>query len=357
MQSDKKATFKTLLVVSVLLVLFLSARARWSATSAGGLVKMDSGYRETMGTFARIVSVAKDRQTARKAIEAGFEQIKLVDDLMSDYKQDSQISRVNRNAFRRPVKVSEPVFEVLQEAVRFSKLTAGVFDVTVGPLVDLWRRAAEANSPPSQAELQQARSKVGYKKLVLDATKLTVRFTVEGMRLDLGGIAKGYAIDRAVKAMKEASAAGGMVDLGGDIMCFGAAPPGKKSWHIGLQDPHHIGVLPGTGSTLLVLKLTDRAIATSGNYRRFFLIDGKKFNHIIDVNSGKGGNKLSSVTIISRKATDADALATAVSVMGLEKGLALVEKLPDTEAIVVGPAPKFELTKTSGAQKYIDQTN
>jgi thiamine biosynthesis lipoprotein len=318
-----------------------------------GKIKIDSGYREVMGTFARVVAVALDSSAAQKSIEAGFAELTKVDDLMSDYKDDSEITKINRNAYKAPVKVSEPTFEVLQKGLEFSELSDGAFDITVGALVDLWRSEAEANSIPDEAELAAARSKVGYEKLVLDANEMSVRFTVDGLRLDLGGIAKGYAIDKAVEAMQKCGATGGMVDVGGDIRCFGTPPRGKKHWLIGLQDPDKPEDWIGASKPSLVLKLTDAAIATSGGYRRFALIEGRKYSHIIDSRSECAGDRMASVTIICKNAIDADALATTVSVMGAEKGLALIEKLPDTEAILMTSQHKHELIKTTGAENYL----
>jgi thiamine biosynthesis lipoprotein len=316
-------------------------------------VEADGGYRAVMGTFARVVAVAKDSSVADSAVEAGFAQLRNVDELMSDYKSDSEISAVNRDAYKSPVKVSRATFEVLQKAIYFSELSDGAFDITVGPLVDLWRQAAEANSVPTEAELQQASSKVGYEKLLLDANEMSVRFAVDGMRLDLGGIAKGYAIDKAIEAMLKGGATGGMVDIGGDIRCFGVPTKGKTHWLIGLQDPNKAEDWLATGETSLVLKLTDDAIATSGDYRRFVLVDGKKYSHILDTKTGRGSKGLSSVTIICKNAIEADALATAVSVMGPGKGMALIEKLPDAEAILISPPPEFKIVGTNGAAEFM----
>ncbi|MHC4617716.1 MAG: FAD:protein FMN transferase [Planctomycetota bacterium] len=332
--------------VGAVLILALLLRARAPAEA-------DSGYRQFMGTFARTVALAKDSAAADKSIKAAFAELRRVDELMSDYKTDSEISRANRDAHKSPVKVSPATFEVLQKAIYFSELSNGAFDITVGPLVDLWRSAAESNSPPAKTQLQEARSKTGYEKLFLDANDLTVRFAVEGMRLDLGGIAKGYAIDKAIEAMQKSGALGGMVDVGGDIRCFGTPSGGKKHWLIGLQDPNKPQDWLGISKPSLVLKLNDAAIATSGDYRRFVLINNQKYGHILDTKTGRAPKALSSVTIISQSAINADALATAVSVMGHENGLLLIEKLPDTEAILISPPPEFKLTKTQGAKEYL----
>ena len=321
-------------------------------------VESDSGYRLVMGTFANLKTIAKDPRTAKKCVETAFAELKKVDKLMSDYKSDSEISEVNRDAFKRAVKVSKSTFEVLQKSAEFSRLSEGAFDITIAPLTELWHSAFEVNSVPSEAELAVARSKVGYEKLFLDANEMTVRFAVEGMKLDLGGIAKGYAIDRAIEAMQAGGAVGGMVDVGGDIRCFGKPPRGKKTWRIGLENPAEPKgsdqiLSAGAGTILLILKLNNAAIATSGGYHRFVLVEGKKYSHIMDRDTGASAQGMSSVTIISQNAINADALATAVSVMGPEKGLALIEKTPQTEAILITPSPEYQLIKTTGAGRYV----
>lgn len=312
-------------------------------------IEEDSGYRLVMGTFAHLKTIAKDQETAKICVESAFAELQKVDDLMSNYKSDSETSRLNSDAAKRPIKVSASTFMVLQKSVEFSRLSEGAFDITIGPLAELWRSAAEANSVPTEAELAVARSRVGYEKLFLDVNEMTVRFAVEGMKLDLGGIAKGYAIDMAIEAMQNGGAIGGMVDVGGDIRCFGT-PKDRNAWRIGLQNPSDP---QGSDEVLLILKLTNAAIATSGDYRRFVLVEGKKYSHILNRNTGASAEKTSSVTIISQNAINADALATAVSVMGPQKGLALIEKIPQTEAILLTPEPNYQLIKTSGADKYV----
>jgi thiamine biosynthesis lipoprotein len=340
----------SLITAAVYFFVGVEKESIWSA----GRVDIDSGMREVMGTFARVVAVAADSNTAKGCIEAAFAEIEKVDKLMSYHKSDSEISELNRDGFRRAVKVSKSTYEVLQKSIGFSKLSNGAFDVTVGPLVDLWHSAQDANSLPSDAELQQARSKVGYDNLIVDANETSVRFAIEGMRVDLGGIAKGYAIDKAVEAMQKNVAVGGMVDIGGEVRCFGLPPAGQKKWRIGLQAPDKAKDGFDAGAPLLVLNLTDAAVATSGHYRRFVTIGGKRYSHIIDPESGHSSESLASVTIICPSATDADALATAVSVIGAEKGLALIATISQTEAILITLTPKYEIVKTSGAEKYIE---
>jgi thiamine biosynthesis lipoprotein len=177
------------------------------------------------------------------------------------------------------------------------------------------------------------------------------------MRLDLGGIAKGYAVDKAVEAMWREGAIGGMVGAGGDIRCFGK-PADKDTWRVGLQNPVAAKLPDSNGvisaeEVLMVLKVNDMAVTTSGDYRRFVTIDGKRYSHIIDTNTATGASKLSSDTILAATAVDADALSTAVNVMGAEKGLALVESLGGVEAILITAGPEYKVVKSSGADAYL----
>ncbi|MHC4681992.1 MAG: FAD:protein FMN transferase [Planctomycetota bacterium] len=338
--------------IAVLVCLSL-AGVSVSSCAGKGQVDADSGHQLVMGTFAHVVVVADDSTTAKKCIKAALEEIRRVDELMSDYKRDSEISRLNAEAAGRAVQVGESTYEVLQRSVAFSRLTGGAFDVTVGPLVELFRKAKDEHVAPAEEQIALARAKVGFEKLELDDQRRTVHFSVEGMRLDLGGIAKGYAIDKAIEAAQRCGATGAMVDIGGDVRCFGTPPKGREHWVIGVQDPNLAVEGLGGGGLLLTLRITDAAVATSGDYQQLVLIEGKRYSHIMDRRSGSSAEGLSSVTIIADNATDADALATSVTVMGAEEGLALIEKLPRTEAILISSGPKYEITKTGGAGRYV----
>ena len=335
--------------VTLLALLYVSRRS-------SRVVEVNSGYRVVMGTSARVVVMARGEKTAQRCIEAAFEVQDRIESLMSDYREDSELSKVNREAAQGPVAVSEMTFEVLQQSIHFAKLSEGAFDVTVGPLVDLWRKAGRTNQLPTEEALAEARRKVGSDKLILDEKNRTVRFAAEGMRIDLGGIGKGYAVDKAVEALQEQGAMGGMVDLGGNIRCFGCPPQGQDCWRIGLQDPNVAPDAFGPSKPLLVLALTKESVATSGDYRRFVKVQGQKQSHVIDATTGKGANKLASDTIIAADATTADALSTAVNVLGLEKGLALIERLPATAAILIPAGQGGSLVYSRGAMAFIAAT-
>ncbi len=343
MQSTQTKTviFRTVVALVAIGILFWFSQKDRTVT-------VDGGFRITMGTFARIMVVAENQQQADKAINAAFDEIFHIDELMSDYDPNSQLSQINQQAFDQPVPVDAELFEVLAAAKLYSCLSNGAFDITIGPVVQLWRKANEDNTAPSADALQKAKECVGYKNLILDTEKQTVRFAKEGMFLDLGGIAKGYAIDKAIRILQDAGVKGAMVDIGGDLRCFGTPANNKQHWLIGLQDPAN------EGNVLLTLNMDDRAVATSGDYRRFVMIEGQKHSHIVNPAIADSAQDLSSVTITAPTAMQADALATAVSVLGSEKGLLLVEILDECEAFII-QVEDAVLQKSSNANIYLDK--
>ncbi len=339
--------------IAVVVVCLLLGGALHVGLTTRKMVQVDSGYKVIMGTFSRAVAIAPSEKVARACIAAAFEEQKRVEERMSYHNPDSELNMVNREAYQRAVEVDETTFEVLEKARQFSELSGGAFDVTIGALGELWRRAAATDTMPTEAEIAEARSKVGYDKMLLDPNTGTVRFAAEGMRIDLGGIAKGYAVDKSVEAMKKRGAAGGMVDLGGNIRCFGRPPEGQECWRVGLQDPNVAPDELGGSQLLLVLTITDESVATSGDYRRFVKVQGSKESHIIDTGTGKGARKLVSDTIIAPDAITADALSTAVNVLGPDTGLALIESIPDVEAILIPVGRDAQPIFSSGAKAYV----
>ena len=343
MQETKNKTiaYAVLLLSAIGGLVWLSTRNR--------VVSADGGYRITMGTFAHIVAVARTQPQADEAIEAAFDKIYEIDHLMSDYDPNSLLSQVNREAFAHPVPVDAELFEVLTAAKLYSCMSDGAFDITVGPVVQLWRKAKEDNLAPTPEALAKAKEAVGYENLILDTENKTVKFAKEGMFLDLGGIAKGYAVDKAIEILQAAGLKGGMVDIGGNLRCFGTPANDKPNWRIGLQDPQK------EEDILMVLNMDGMAVATSGDYRRFVVINGQKHSHIINPATADSAQDLSSVTIITPTAMAADALSTTVTVMGDKKGMELIETIPDTEAILISHGDETTFEKTSGMNKYIQR--
>jgi len=337
------------LIAALLLFTGRGEKSPWPSNR----IHIDSGRRLCMGTFARIIAVAENEPVARTCIDEAMKSIQRIDRLMSDYIDDSEIAELNAAGAGRPVRLSRSTFEVLQESVRLCRLTGGAFDVTVGVLVDLWRTAAAVDSPPTEVDIREALSRVGCDKLILNDEESTASFAVPGMRIDLGAIAKGYAIDKAVEAAAGQGAFGVMVEIGGDIRCFGSPPRDKSHWYIGLEDARRTTAPQAQGELMLRLRIDSNAVATSGHYRRYSMVSQQKVSHIIDPDSGSGSERLTSATIICDTAMRADAIATAAAVMGMEKALEMVEAMAGTEAIIVGPAPEYELVTSSGADRYI----
>lgn len=347
MSDSKKTVFNAFISFVAIMSAFGTVVLIRTLIDRGDDGLVDVPFREVMGTFAQVVVVMEDGGDKRAAKEAGFQELYAVDDSMSDYNSDSELSKLNRVGFDGPVKVSDELFAVVSAAVEYSGQTGGAFDITVGPLVELWRSAEKDKVKPTEEQIAGAKARVGYEKLKLDEANKTVQFLVEGMLLDLGGIAKGYAIDKGIEAAIEHGAEAVMVDVGGDMMCYGKARAG--GWKVGLQDPR------ADGEMLLVLKLDGVAVATSGDYRRFVVIGDERYSHIFRPKAGVSAGELTSVSVIAPTAMQADALATAVSVMGAEKGLAMIEVIAGVECMVISAGDESEILHTSGIGQYIDR--
>jgi len=312
---------------------------------------LESPNKIVMNTIAKIIAVAPDEKIAQLSINSAFEKIYRLEKLMNRYDPNSQISKVNRLAAKEPIRVDKDLFDILQQSIYYSRKTDGAFDITVGPLVDLWKKCAEANSMPAEQQLAEVRETVGYEKLILDANDFSVRFAKENISLDLGGIAKGFAVDLAVKEMKKSGALGGLVAIGGEIGCFGTTGE-KEKWVIGIQNPQVLQNTDDGQNVIARLCLTNMNVSTSGDYRRFYQIGAHRFSHIFNPATEKNADQLASVTVIAANGTEADALATAVSVLGAEKGLEIIEKTENTEAIII-KAGSSEIIKSGGAKQYL----
>lgn len=269
-----------------------------------------------MGVAARIVVYAPSKDIATWACSRAFQRIADLEDLMSDYRPYSELMRLCAEGHLAPVRVSEDLFFVLQRALELSRRSSGAFDVTVGPFVSLWRKARQTKQLPSEEELRQARQLVGWEKVLLDPETRTVRLAVPNMKLDLGGIAKGYAADCALKVLKRFGLSSALIELGGDIV-LGDPPPNRKGWRIGILDER--------GKPEKFLELADCAISTSGSTEQFVEIDGHRYAHIIDPRTGLGLTKLVLVTVIAKDGITADSLATALCVLGEVEGRKLAK--------------------------------
>lgn len=284
-----------------------------------------------MGTTFRIVLYAGDKATAKKAAEAAFARVAELDGIMSDYKKDSELMLVCKKfatEVGEPVKLGDDLFFVLQKAEELSKKSDGAFDVTVGPVVQLWRLARRTQELPDPKEFAAAREKVGYKKVKLDATKKTVQLLTPGMQLDLGGIAKGYAADEALKLLRDKfGIKQSLVAASGDITC-GDAPAGKDGWEVEIA-PIAKSQKPRT------LTLANASVSTSGDLEQFVEIKGVRYSHVLDPNTGLGLTGRRSVTVIAPNGITADSMTKAVSVLPPEQALKLVEETPKAACYIV----------------------
>lgn len=282
-----------------------------------------------MGVRFQIILYAPSDEVAERAFQLAFGEIERLDNLLSDYKPESELSMLGMGSPHHEAVAIDPSFaEVLRAAVSISELSDGAFDPTVGPLTRLWRKSQRVKTLPDEATLSEALNATGYQAVQIDADESAVRLKLDGMRLDLGGIAKGYAADRALSELREIGIKHALINASGDIT-LGEAPPGTEGWNVG------VAPLDATREPSIILKLANCGVATSGDAWQAIEIDGKRYSHIVDPKTGLGLVQRSSVTVIAPDGTSADAWASAVSVLGPKMGVARVDELENLEALVV----------------------
>jgi thiamine biosynthesis lipoprotein len=282
-----------------------------------------------MGTLFRIKLYAANQQQAQGAFRAAFDRIAQLDDTLSDYKPESELSRLSTDAVGHPDPVSADLFEVVASAQELARQTAGAFDITLGPVIRLWRAARKTGNVPTSAALDQARSRCGYHLLKLNSASRTIELEKPGMALDVGGIAKGYAADEALAVLQSKGIHSALVAASGDLT-FSDAPPGRPGWKIGL-DSFDKASAPFT--KILILK--NAAISTSGDTEQHLDTNGKRYSHIINPKTDMGLTDPVTVSIVAPRGIVADSVATAVDVLGPEKGMAFVNGRPDVAALIV----------------------
>ncbi len=271
--------------------------------------------------------VAASRAEADRAMDAAFAAISQVNNLMSLHLRRSEVSQLNRSAGSE-CHISRQTSSVLSQALEVSEMTSGAFDVTAGPLIRLWKEGIETRRLPGGEQIAAAKKLVGYRRLTLGPN--SAKLAAPGMSVDLGGIAKGYAVDKAVGALRASGIKSALVDAGGDGYALGKQPDGRP-WRIAVQDPNR---RPG-GQLPELLLLSDTAYATSGDYQQYVEIDGLRYAHIIDPRTGQPARVAASVTVIAPNCTTADALATAISVLGPDEGIKLVNTLNEVECMII----------------------
>ena len=303
-----------LIILGLLLFTAFPAGAEWHSRAEA-----------IMGTEVRVELWHEEAAAARAAIGAVMGEMHRIDALMSPYKPNSELSQINREAAQRPVVISQEMFDLIVRSLEFSKLSGGAFDITfssVGYLYDY-----REHIKPSDAEIAKALPGVNYRHLKLDRKRRSIHFARSGVRIDLGGIAKGYAVDNCIALLKKRGITNAIVTAGGDSRLLGDRR--GRPWKVGIRDPRQ------RDDVVMVLPLVDVAISTSGDYERYFEADGVRHHHIINPKTGKSASGVRSVTVIGPDGVTTEGLTKSVFVRGVEEGMRLIESLPDIDAIVI----------------------
>lgn len=283
-----------------------------------------------MGTMVSVEMVVGSPGVAAGIMKKVWAEAERLEQVFSRYLPDSEISRINREAGVRPVPVSDEMMEVLSRAEEISRITGGAFDITIGPLMEIWGFFPERSGQvPSEAKLANLMARVGWQAIELDRSVRRVQFLKPGVEIDLGALAKGYIVDRLAALLIEEGIENGLINAGGDIYCLGEYP-GGRSWKIGLEHPRD------EDEILTVLELKNRAVATSGDYRNYFIRRRLRYSHIIDPRTGRPSqSKVAEVSVMAPDCLTADGLATAIFVMGADKGIHLLKKIEDVDGVIV----------------------
>ena len=301
-----------------------------------------------MGTLVFVTAVAPEEAVAQKAVAAGLAEIKRLEKLLSTWIPTSELSRVNAAAGEHPVKVSPETLEVLARSLQMADLTEGKFNILVGPAVKAWNVSKEGRIP-SQRELEAIRPLLDLRDMKLDYHTHTVSLARVGMQIDVGGIGKGYAADRAVVVMESTGATAGVVAISGDIETFGRMPDGQR-FLFGIQHPRK-----EQGELLAQIELENEAVSTAGDYQRFFEIDGVRYHHILDPDTLQPSRLSQSVTVIAKEGVAADGLDTGIFVMGPIEGMKLIEQLMGVEGVIVDSNGKVSVS--SGLKDRLQMEN
>jgi FAD:protein FMN transferase len=305
------------------------ATRHWKLDSDSAPLHRYEAVEPHMGTLARITVHAASEAAARRAFRAGFDRLRELDATLSDYKADSELNRVAAVAVRRPTVVSRDLFAVLSAAQDLAVATGGGFDVTQAPVIRLWREARKAHRLPDAAALHEAAGRTGYRSLRLDRSRRTLELDKERMALDVGGIAKGYAASEALAALGGLGIRSAMVAVSGDL-AFSGAPPGTRGWRIGLHD-----VTGEPSGVPAVIELANAAVSTAGPAEQHLDVNGRRYSHIVDPSTRMGLTDDLTVTVVATHGLAADGLDTAISVIGVERGLALIDSREDAVALMV----------------------
>lgn len=286
-----------------------------------------------MGTVFTLVAYGPDLPGLRRIADLAFQEIDRLDDELSHYKPQSELSVVNREAWRRPVAVNPELFKLVEESVRYGKESAGAFDVTVGPLMKAWGFFRGWGRLPSASELAESLAQTGYRHVMLDASARTIRFAKPGIEIDLGAIGKGYAVDQVVKILRAEGITQALISSGSSSIYALGSPPGEAGWRVAVCNPFNRRM------TAAVLRLQNLSLSVSGDYEKFFEIGGEVYAHIMDPRTGLSARNMLMAVVVSSQAVDSDALSTFFFVEGVERSREYLERHPNRAAIFYGPGP------------------
>ncbi|TDW47859.1 thiamine biosynthesis lipoprotein [Flavobacterium sp. 270] len=281
-----------------------------------------------MGSRFDITIVAKDSLSAEKNIDEVITEISRIENLISDWKSDSQVSEVNQNSGIRPVKVDREVFELTKRAIHLSEITNGGFDVSFAAMDRIWKFDGSMTEMPSAEAIKKSVEKVGYQNIILDSVNSTVFLKLKGMKIGFGALGEGYAADKCRNMIMAKGIKAGIINGSGDMSTWGKQPNGKP-WKIGITNPFNPDKL------LAVVPLQQEAVTTSGSYEKFVVFDGKRYSHIINPKTGYPATGLCSVTVFGPNAEAANSLSTSMMVLGQTEGLLLLKKFPDYSCVMI----------------------
>lgn len=285
----------------------------------------------SMACLYAIDAYGADANALRPILEDAFDEVDRIDRLMSHYRPDSPLSRINREAAAHPVTVDPELFDFLAESMRYSRESAGAFDITVGPLMKAWGFFRGEGRLPTPEALGDARRHVGASHVVFDRARRTIAFDEPGVELDLGGIAKGYAVDRVVQRLRARHVSAALVSAGGSTIFGLGAPPGRDAWEVAIQDP------VDARKASMTVHLNDRALSIAGTSEKWFEVEGVRYSHIMDPRTGRPVQGILSVAVLTGSGTAGDALDDAFFVLGIERSRRYLRRLPGTEVIFFVP--------------------
>lgn len=317
-------------IVAPIILIALIIAIRLSGVGSSASPRVVTYPTRTMGTYAGVMLVTTDSAASAPRAAAAQAVFSFIDSLMSNWTTTSEVARINREAGETTITVHPEVAVVLAEALRVWRESDGAFDITIEPLVRAWGFLGGKPHVPTDAEVAAAYELVGAKQIEFDASDRTLAFTRSGVQIDLGGIAKGYAVDLAAQALEKQGVRDALVDLSGNMFALGS-PPDAEAWRIGIRDPRDR--MPYFARLLI----TGEAVATSGKYEQFVAADGKEYGHILDPRSGQPAEGLISVTVVATRAMSADAWGTALFVLGPEAAMTTAGKRDDIAAVLVEP--------------------